>query len=355
MSVDLKRGSKGKEGTGKGESRVSQWSGLLHSLTRLLWVLVVIAVLIVLGRLTIFKSPKADTGLQPRDITIVEKVDWDQVDREVREVMAEAREETAGGMEIRIDDWIAAKMERVDSEFLPWYFSYWTQQKLGIEGLLSQVVHWINSGSPSAAEAITETVQLEFANRVIRPQIAQLELERIINEVISSYTENLQNKLKKIPEEYRIEPAAWDRYLTDISVMVAGFEANRQVPVSLKALAGLTAGGTLVLFQSLRPALSRLGAGVSSKLAAKTSARMATKTGGKVAGKLGGKFLGVIIGIGVIIWDVWDHHRTVQTARPVLRQNILDYMQELKQSLLNDPEYGIMTIIYGLEKELVRE
>jgi hypothetical protein len=355
MSAVFKRRKKDTGRKDNGESRISQWSGLIHSLSRLLWVLIVIVILIVLGRLTFFKSSKTDTGLKPRDVKVVEKVDWTEVDQKVREVMTEAREETAGSMEYRIDDWVAAKMERVDSDFLPWYFSYWTQQKLGIEGLLSQIVHWINSGSPSAAEAITETVQLEFANRVIRPQIAQMEMERIINDVIFSYTERLQDKLKKIPEEYRIEPAAWDRYLNDLSVMVSGVEANRQVPISLKALAGLTAGGTLVLFQSLRPALSRLGAGVSSKLAAKTSAKMATKTGGKVAGKMGGKFLGVVIGIGIIIWDVWDHHRTVQTAKPVLRQNIQDYMGELKHSILNDPEYGIMTIIYGLEKDLVRE
>ena len=355
MNEELKPGRKDKKRKGKGESRISQWSGLFHSLSRLLWVIVVIAVLVLLGRLTIFKSPKADSGLQPRDVPVVEKVDWDQVDQKVREVMTAAREETAAELETGIDAWISAKIERVDSDFLPWYFNYWTQQKLGLEGLLSQIVHWINSDSPSAVEAITETVQLEFANRVIRPQIAQMEMERIINDVIASYTENLQDELNRIPEEYRIEPAAWDRYLTDISIMVSGVEANRQVPISLKALAGLTAGGTLVLFQSLRPALSRLGAGVSTKLAAKASARMATKTGGKVAAKVGGKFLGVIIGIGVIIWDVWDHHRTVQTARPVLRQNILDYMQELKLSILKDPEYGIMTIIYSLEKDLVRE
>ena len=28
---------------------------------------------------------------------------------------------------------------------------------------------------------------------------------------------------------------------------------------------------------------------------------------------------------------------------------------KLKQALLNDPEYGVMTIITGLEKDLVRE
>ena len=228
------------------------------------------------------------------------------------------------------------------------------QQKLGLEGLLAQVVHWVNTNSPSAAETITERVQEQFANRVIRPQIAQMELERITSEIINDYSETLRNKLERIPSEYRIVPAEWDRYMNDLSVLVKNVEANRQTPLSLKAVVGITAGGTLVLFNSLRPALARLGSKVSGRIAAKSSMRMASKTGGKVGAKLGGKFLGVIIAVGIIIWDVWDHHRTVQSARPVLRQNIQDYFQELKRSILFDPEHGIMTIIYYLEKSIVK-
>lgn len=354
MKSNDKKKIPGDESSDRGGGKIAAWSGLIHSLSRLLWVLIVIVVLVVISRLTVFRPVKTDPGLQPRDVPVVEKVDWSKVDVRIQEVMKDARQEAEKMAADKLDVWVTAKMKKVDSDFLRWYFNYWTQQKLGVEGLLSQVVHWINSGSPSAAEAITETVQLEFANRVIRPRIAQMELERMINEIISAYSDSLRDKLSRIPDEYRIDPAAWDRYLNDLSVMVVDVEANRQVPLSLKALAGLTAGGTLVLFQSLRPALLRVASRLSSKLAAKTSARLATKTGGKVAGKMGGKFLGAIVAIGIIIWDVWDHHRTVRTARPVLRQNIQDYFSELKQSILHDPEHGIMTIIFKLERELTK-
>ena len=35
---------------------------------------------------------------------------------------------------------------------------------------------------------------------------------------------------------------------------------------------------------------------------------------------------------------------------PVLRRNIYDYLKEVKKSILHDPGYGIITVIYQLEK-----
>ena len=100
---------------------------------------------------------------------------------------------------------------------------------------------------------------------------------------------------------------------------------------------------------------SKIGARVSAKFAGKAASKMATKTGGKVAAKVGGKFAGSIIAIGVIIWDVWDHYETKKKALPVLRKNINDYFVEVKESILHDSVYGIMPIVYGLERQIVRK
>ena len=39
----------------------------------------------------------------------------------------------------------------------------------------------------------------------------------------------------------------------------------------------------------------------------------------------------------------------------MLRQNIKDYLSEVKNSILHDPEYGIMTIIYGMESGIAEQ
>lgn len=332
--------------------RIHAWSDLLRSMGKFLWLIVILIILGILGKMFVFKSSKTPRSHEPIKKEVVEKIDWSKVNKAIETVMTEARLETQTLAEQKLDDWITGNMERVDNDFLDWYFSYWTQQKLGLAGLLAQVMHWVDDDNPSAAEKITAEVQEEFTNRVIRPQIAQLEIERIINEIVARYSASLKGKLEHIPTEYKIRRADWERYIEDMAVMVKNVEANRHTPLSMKAIVGVTAGGTVLVVNALRPMISKIGAKISSKLAVKTASKMAAKTGGKVAAKTGGKFLGSIVAIGIIIWDVWDHHATTKKAKPVLRQNILDYLTEVKQSILHDPSYGIMTVIYKMEQSI---
>jgi hypothetical protein len=330
--------------------RIYAWSDLIKSFSRIMWVIVIIIVLAALGKMFVFKSGKDDKPREPVKKNTVEKIDWSIVNKAIEKTMLEARKDTEMLAASRLDQWIDKNMIRVDSDFLEWYFSYWTQQKLGLKGLLAQVMNWVDSDNPSAAEKITAEVQEEFTNRVIRPQIAQLELERMIGEVMNYYSSSLRGKLENIPTQYNIKPADWDRYIEDISIMVKNVEANRSTPISLKAIVGLTAGGTLVLAGVLKPIVTKIGSKISARLSTRAAAKMAAKTGGKVAAKTGGKFLGTIISVGIIIWDVWDHFATKKKAKPILRQNIRDYLNEVKQAILHDPDYGIMTIIYQMEQ-----
>lgn len=349
MSIFGKKDPKDYE---KKSNRIYAWSDLLKSFSKFLWIIVIIIVLGALGKLFVFKSGKDTKVSEPLKKPVIEKIDWSKVNKDIERMMTEARKETQELASTKLDTWIEQNMKRVDNDFLEWYFSYWTQQKLGLQSLLAQVWHWVDSDSPTAAENMTEEVQEEFTNRVIRPQIAQLEIERIINEIVSFYSSTLKGKLEKIPTEYEISRVDWERYIEDISIMVKNVEANRRTPLTLKALVGVTAGGTVLVFNSLRPIITKIGAKISSKMAAKTAAKMAAKTGGKVAVKTGGKFVGAIVAIGIIIWDVWDHHATKKKAKPILRQNIYDYLNEVKESILHDPSYGIMTIIYEMEQSI---
>ncbi|BAZ81831.1 hypothetical protein PN497_17900 [Sphaerospermopsis kisseleviana CS-549] len=62
-------------------------------------------------------------------------------------------------------------------------------------------------------------------------------------------------------------------------------------------------------------------------------------------GLLGLELLNPIAGLGIIVWDVWDHYHTVQLERPILRANLESYLNEVKESLLNDPENGILSSV----------
>ena len=329
------------------------WGHFFRSISSLLWVIVVIIVLVALGRMFLFKKSGILDWKKPVTQKVVREVDWQKVNRQVEEVLKLARNDLEKSVSLKLDRWIDANMKRVDDDFLDWYFGYWTQQQIGLKSLLYEVWHWVDGDSPTAAEKITQEVQQEFATRVLRPQIAQMEIERIIRGSMSNYAVQVRTRLEQIPTEYEIQPADWERYIGDISVMISYADAGRQTSLPLKALVGATAGGAVVMVRALGPMFGKIGARVSAKFAGKAASKMATKTGGKVAAKVGGKFVGSIIAIGIIIWDVWAHYETRKKAMPVLRKNIRDYFLEVKESILHDSVFGVMPIVYGMERQIV--
>jgi len=246
-------------------------------------------------------------------------------------------------------------MERVDDSFLDWYFSYWTQQVLGLKGLYQYGVHYVFETQPTASEKLTEEIQEEFSARVLRPQIAQRVLERIIQQTADRYVTNLQESLGDIPAAYGLSQAEWQEYLEDIAITTEQTDGGRQTPLTLKAVTVTGVGGTALLAGQMKVMVSKLGTKVMTKSTGKVASQMAAKTGGKVVAKVGGKFFGVIAGFGVLVWDLWDHSSTKRQNRPLLRESLQDYFQELKTILLDDPDYGIMAIFYQIEQKVVQE
>jgi hypothetical protein len=83
-----------------------------------------------------------------------------------------------------------------------------------------------------------------------------------------------------------------------------------------------------------------------TKVATKTATKALAEGGGKLAaGILGLELLNPLAGLGILAWDVWDHYHTVKVERPILRENLERYMNEVKDSLLNDQENGVLSTI----------
>jgi len=93
---------------------------------------------------------------------------------------------------------------------------------------------------------------------------------------------------------------------------------------------------------------------VAAKGGAKLAAEGVAKGTTKLGAKLLGKTLGSALGIGIIAWDLWDHHHTRATQLPILRQNIEQYLDQVKASILKDPTTGLISVIYDLEEQVLK-
>lgn len=332
--------------------KLNAWTNLI---SKIVWLIVIIIIAAGIGKWWL--SHETAKPVRVTKPVPEPPVDWTQVDAAIVASLAQARAAADTAATQKLNAWVDDLMWRVDRDFLDWYFGYWNQQRLGLKALGYAVMHYVFEGEPEAAERITEEVQEEFAQRVLRPQIAQLELERMTIEVLEVYLSSLTRELTGIPAEYKIPKPEWEHYLNDIAVLTSNIEGNRQISLSLKAATVSTVGGGVMLSKTLSPVVKSVGTKVSAKLAGKAAgeaaAGVATKTGGKVAAKTGGKLFGLIVGFGIIIWDVWDHYKTEEVERPILREAIADYFVEVKQSLLYEPETGIMSIIHGIEGNIV--
>jgi hypothetical protein len=122
--------------------------------------------------------------------------------------------------------------------------------------------------------------------------------------------------------------------------------------LTLKALTVSGVGGAALLSTHIKVMFSKIGAKMMTTSSGKVASAMAAKTGGKVAAKVGGKFFGTIAGIGVLVWDIWDHKATERENRPLLRQSLQDYFTELKYILLEDPDFGIMATFHEFERQV---
>jgi hypothetical protein len=343
--------------------RIKAWTQFIKSVTPYVWAIVIIVVIIpLLGKGLIASSSSGNSGYSPNvkdnQVSIEITQPSKDIDKALVTAIRNAHSQSETFASQQLDEWVNELMNRVDNSFLDWYFNYFNQKKLELSApfiwLYSAAAHWTDNSNSSPKQAvvekITEDFQTEFAKRVLRPQIAQLKLEKITRDTINLYVMELGENISSIQSSYQIPQGEWERYLSDIAITINDTEGN----ISNLSLKVLTGGSAYLVAKAMIPAVTKIGSKIAVSFAGKAGAKMAAKTGGAVAAKVGAEFLDPIIGVGIIAWDVWDHNHTVAVEKPILRDAIHDYLKQVKYQLLDNPENGIMAAINQLEGGILK-
>ncbi len=339
---------------------VSKLIKVIRLISPWLWGVIILFVIIpIFGNAIIQNSlkPKVDTLTTVNEPVVIERKQY-EIDNAIASAIKDARKVSAQKASEDLERWISELMIRVDDNFLPWYFDYFHQKGRELNtvwtGLSSAALHRIDTNRLTAKQAIaaklTQDFQLEFANRVLRPQIAQLELERIAQNTVNLYADRIVQNLGSVKASYQIPQGDWERYINDIAITVFGTEGNPTGKIQRDIVIGTTG---FILAKAMLPTIGKISSKVVVSLASKTGAKMAAKTGTLVAGKLGVQLIDPIAAVGIIAWDVWDHHHTVNVEKPVLRKALYDYLEQVKISLLDNHQNSIMSSIYQVENKIL--
>ena len=337
--------------------RIVAWSNMLRSLQPFIWAAVILVVVVPLvGKALLFYSSTTPTPnpIKPlTEVTIPVIPHRANMDQALVEAIQTAHDSAQAFAQDELDEWEIQLEGRVD-HFLDWYFGYLNQKKMEfitpLVWVSSAAIHSVNPKQMKANEAVmarfTGAFQKQFAKQVLVPQTAQIRLENLTTETVNHYLLALRQNMDQVQVKYRIPQGQWERYLNDISTTIQDTEGNLS-NLSLKMLVG---GSGYVLTKPLIVAtVTKMGSKVSSKMAGTAAAKLAAKTGGTVAAEFGTSLIDPIVGVGIFIWDIWDYQHTVDLERPLLKANLLDYLQGVERSLLNDPETGVLSAIAQLE------
>jgi len=281
--------------------------------------------------------------------------DWSEVDRYLIEAVRTAHDSTEEFATYELDRWLDDLMQKVDDRFLNWYFSYLHQKKMEFSAPFTWLFlagdYALNRFrserdkklNPDRAyqEKLIADFERKFNQLVLDPEAGGKYLRELAARVGRNYASALGMKFAQVKSTYQIPDGDWERYLNDLATLVYD-TGNSKSSLSPESLTN----------EVLIVSTAAIGGKIALTFAGKAAAKIAAKAGGAVAAKVT-QVLDPLLGIGIVIWDLWDYNRMVAASRPLLRENISDYLQEVKMSILYAPENSIMAAIETVEQEII--
>jgi hypothetical protein len=152
-------------------------------------------------------------------------------------------------------------------------------------------------------------------------------------------------KLAVAKSYYNISDQAWEKYLSSLGSLIYN-TGNSQYSLSVEDITRKLTTDTAIFSTAI-------GGGTALIFASKIAAKIAGKAAGAMIAKLGAQIFDPVLGLGILIFDVWSYDNMVKESKPALRQNMLDFFNEVKWSILNAPENSIMAAIEDVESNII--
>jgi hypothetical protein len=262
---------------------------------------------------------------------------------------ARAKAEAVARAETRA--WIRELQVRIDEDFLPLWFGYIHQQSVSFRAagywcMDTPLFEGVFGAQETAEERLRRLVEREFNARVLVPGAAQQQIAQLTRRAVEVYVNELRSELKRIELEYVIRDQDFARHLGGVSETVLGLDANRSVPLPLKAVSIGGAAATLRLGGSL--------VGHVQDLCARRFGPKLLGNGAGVGGRIAVRGVGWWVAGACALWDLVDHHQTRSANLPVMRKSLATLVHGLEEQVLTDPRCGVLTTLDRVEQELIR-
>lgn len=286
--------------------------------------------------------------------------DWSEIDQQLSKNLRVARSNTEELAQFELNAWKRELMKKVDDEFLDWYYGYFHQKGMEFGVPFAWLAFKLdqrfnnlskeNEKDLNPSEIIQERMVEDF-NRKFQELVVSRDAEELLKEKIErigiTYATSIGTQFSKVKAQYQVSDPEWEEHLGNLAQLIYNTGNSES---DLSAI-GLNSNLSTKVFAATTVTV---GTKLAAKFAGNAVGKTATKAGASVAAKAGAQLLDPILAVGFLVWDVWDYQNMVDQSRPELRQNISDYLEELKYSILSG-EDSILSAISEVEADLYRE
>ncbi|NSX20075.1 hypothetical protein HTV13_09540 [Pseudomonas putida] len=316
-------------------------------------ILVLLCLLLALGGCT-GKRPPA-----PPPPAVLTPAAWQRIDQELIDASVGAAGSANDYARRSMRVWKEQVQQRTESDFIPWFTGYWTQQWLTLK------VAWykLNSGEgrEPAEKRLALYLQEQYQNRVIEPVAEQINPEVIRDRACELYLQLFGQQLPAIIQRYNAPPDQLSQRLNRVPAIALGPPPARNASLYqlLKAKPLDQQPAWLALRDHLHRqaakgpgqtdvGLSSVATRASEKLGATLAPRGIASAVASAVGKVAGAMISVAAaGYGMITHDR-DHPEMVEQLRVILNVALNQEWQEL----MENRQSGAMAGVYYLSGQV---
>jgi len=256
--------------------------------------------------------------------------------------------------------WRDLVQKRTETNFIPWFTDYWTQQWLAIK------VAWYKmsagEGTDPTVQRLAAYLQEQYHDRVLDPVAREIDPDVVREQATKRYIRLLGEQLQEMPRRYGVPSSQFDRRIKDIpAIALAPHPAHSASLYQIVHADPITKLPAYVaLITQIRNASGGAGAGpsdarispVAKRASEKLEGKLATSGGASAAAAVVGGVAGMMISLGAAGFSAIAHENERPKMEAQLRENLNAALNDMYLGLLEDRATGVMAGVYYISEQI---
>src|SRR5574343_243810 len=259
-----------------------------------------------------------------------------------------------------MERWRQLVIARSESDFIPWFSSYLTQQ------WLTTKVAWysLNSGEGDAApEArLAAYMQEHYYDRVLAPVARDVDPNTLAEFATKRFVRELRLRLPALPSRHGLSEAQFTERIKGIDAIFLGVtpaqHASLYDVVRTDPIDNLAAYNALL--GNIRKAATKGGIGLSKsrispvarRISEKLMNRLAISGGASAASTLIGGVAGSVLSLGASALGIIWHEAKREDIEIALRETLNEAMEDMWNVLMDSPDSAVTAGVYHLSERI---